>query len=185
MDWWSSFISQAGEWWGVSQPVFALLVVLGFFGVGLVCCILPVVPGPVIVLAGMLIHKLWVPEASASWWVIGVSAVFVSISFLLDYVLALAGAKKFGAARLGGIGAIVGGFIGIIIPPFLLWLIIGPFVGALIGELIHGKNLQEASRVGWGSFLGTIAAYVAKLTICFLVIGLFMVNVLFSSLSNI
>ncbi|MDP6736546.1 MAG: DUF456 family protein, partial [Nitrospinaceae bacterium] len=102
-----------------------------------------------------------------------------------DYVLALMGANKFGASRVGGIGAIAGGFIGFFIPPFLLWLIIGPFVGALIGELINGENLQQASRVGWGSFLGTIAAYVSKLTICFLVIGFFMANVLMSYLSNI
>lgn len=183
MDWWSSFISQAGEWWGASQPFIALLVLFTFFGVGLVGCILPVVPGPVIVWCGMVIHKLWVPESSANWWLIIVAGLFVGLTFLLDYILALMGAKKFGASRAGGIGAILGGFIGFLIPPFLVWLIIGPFVGALIGELINGENLQRASRVGWGSFLGTIAAYVSKLTICFLVIGFFMVNVLMSSLS--
>ena len=183
MDWWSSFISQAGEWGGASQPFIALLVLFAFFGVGLVGCILPVVPGPVIVWCGMVIHKLWVPESSANWWLIIVAGLFVGLTFLLDYILALMGARKFGASKAGGFGAILGGFIGFLIPPFLVWLIIGPFVGALIGELINGENLQRASRVGWGSFLGTIAAYVSKLTICFLVIGFFMVNVLMSSLS--
>ncbi|MCZ6674035.1 MAG: DUF456 family protein [Verrucomicrobia bacterium] len=183
MDWWSSFITQAGDWWGASQPILALLVLGSFFMVGLIGCILPIVPGPAIVWAGMVIHKLWVPDSSANWWLILVAGVFVGITFLLDYILALLGAKKFGASRLGGIGALVGGFIGFLIPPFFLWLLIGPFMGALAGELINGENLQRASRVGWGSFLGTIAAYVSKLTICFLIIGFFMVNVLFSSFS--
>ena len=183
MNWWSSFITQAGDWWGASQPVIALVVLLSFFMIGLIGCVLPIVPGPVIVWAGMIIHKLWVPDNSANLWLILLAAVFVGITFLLDYVLALAGAKKFGASRLGGIGAMGGGFIGFLIPPFIVWLIIGPFVGALIGELISGQNLQQASRIGWGSFLGTIAAYVSKLTICFLIIGFFMMNLAISSFS--
>lgn len=183
MDWISSFFSQAGSWWGASQPILAIIVLSGFFMVGLIGCVLPVVPGPAIVWVGMFIHKIWVPDGSANWWVILIAGVFVGITFLLDYVLALMGAKKFGASRLGGIGALLGGFVGFIIPPFFLWLLIGPFVGALIGELINGENLQRASRVGWGSFLGTIAAYVSKLTICFLVIGFFLVNVVVSSFS--
>lgn len=112
MDWWSSFISQAGDWWGTSQPIIAFIVLFLFFGVGLVGCILPIVPGPVIVWSGMVIHKLWVPESSASWWLILVAGVFVGLTFLLDYILALLGAKKFGASRAGAIGAIAGGFIG-------------------------------------------------------------------------
>lgn len=183
MDWWSSFISQSGAWWGASQPVLAIVVLFGFFIAGLIGCILPIFPGPAIVWVGMVIHKLWVPESSAHWGLIFVAGIFVGITFLLDYLFALMGAKKFGASRKGGIGALLGGFIGFFIPPLLLWLIIGPFVGALIGELFDGQTLQRASRVGWGSFLGTIAAYVSKLTICFLIIAAFMVNTVFSSIS--
>ncbi|MDA0346388.1 MAG: DUF456 family protein [Verrucomicrobia bacterium] len=159
--------------------MLALIVLVGFFMTGLIGCILPVVPGPAIVWIGMVIHKIWVPEASAHWMLILIAGVFVGITFLMDYVLTILGAKKFGASRKGAVGALVGGFVGFIIPPFLIWLIIGPFVGALIGELLDGQNLQQASRVGWGSFLGTIAAYVSKLTICFLIIAAFMVNTVF------
>ena len=94
MNWWSSFITQAGDWWGASQPVIALVVLLSFFMIGLIGCVLPIVPGPVIVWAGMIIHKLWVPDNSANLWLILLAAVFVGITFLLDYVLALAGAKN-------------------------------------------------------------------------------------------
>ena len=163
--------------------MLALIVLFGFFITGLICCILPIVPGPVIVLTGIIIHKIWVPESSAHWMLILIAGVFVGITFLLDYVFTILGAKKFGASRKGAVGALVGGFVGFFIPPFLIWLIIGPFVGALIGELLDGQNLQRASRVGWGSFLGTIAAYVSKLTICFLIIAAFMVNTVFSSFS--
>ena len=183
MDWWSSFVTQAGDWWGASQPILALVILFSFFLVGLIGCVLPVVPGPAIVWVGMVIHKIWVPENSANWWLILVAGVFVGITFLLDYILALLGAKKFGASRMGAIGAILGGFVGFIIPPFFLWLLIGPFLGALIGELVNGENLQQASRAGWGGFLGTVAAYVAKLTICFLIIGFFMTNLLVSYIS--
>tara|TARA_Y100000588_G_scaffold108236_2_gene118639 strand:+ start:330 stop:644 length:315 start_codon:yes stop_codon:yes gene_type:complete len=66
--------------------------------------------------------------------------VFVGITFLLDYVLALMGASKFGASRLGRIGALLGGFIGLFIYPIFLWLLIGPFVAALMVKVINGEN---------------------------------------------
>ena len=87
---------------------------------GLIGCILPVVPGPVIVWTGMVIHKIWVPESSAHWTLILVAGVFVGFTSLLDYILTILGAKKFGASRKGAIGALIGGFVGFIIPPFLI-----------------------------------------------------------------
>ncbi len=183
MEWWHTFVSWFLEWWAVSQPWLALGTAMLFFITGLAGCLLPIIPGPLIVWVGMLIHKIWVPEDSVSWWIIFISAIFVGFTFLLDYLLTLAGAKKFGASRAGAIGALLGGFIGLLIPPFIVWVIIGPFIGALAGELITGNNLQKASRVGWGSFLGTLAGFAAKTTICFLIIGFFMINVLFIAFS--
>ena len=94
MDWWSSFITQAGDWWGASQPLLAVMMLFGFFMTGLIGCILPVVPGPVIIWTGMVIHKIWVPESSAHWTLILVAGVFVGFTSLLDYILTILGAKK-------------------------------------------------------------------------------------------
>lgn len=66
MDWIFSFIPQAGEWWGASQPALAFLVLAEFFILELAGCIVPAVPGPAIVWVGMVILKIWVADASAN-----------------------------------------------------------------------------------------------------------------------
>jgi len=81
---------------------------------------------------------------------------------VLDYVVPAAGAKKFGASKFGFWGAVIGMLVGIIFfPP--LGMIIGAFIGAIVGEMIVGKQTYDALKAGWGVFIGVMFGMLLKL----------------------
>ncbi len=141
-----------------------LLIVIGFIVslMGLVGCLLPVLPGPPLSFVALLllsVAKHWEPFSVLFLVVMGVLTVLVT---LMDYVVPAAGAKKFGASKSGVWGSIIGMLIGLIFfPP--LGMFIGAFIGAVVGELASGKEGQSALRAGWGVFFGTVVAMGLKL----------------------
>lgn len=137
-----------------------ILVFLGILG-----AFLPVLPGPPLGFAGLLLlHFTSLAEFSVTFLVVmGVIVLLVSI---LDYLVPILGAKRFGGSRLGVVGCVVGLLLGIFIfPPF--GIIIGPFLGAIIGELINGDDLNKAVKSGFGSFLGYVFGTGIKLALSF------------------
>lgn len=142
-----------------------LLIVLGILClvVGVVGCVVPMVPGPPIAYAGMvLLHFSGIVEFSVAlfvWW-----GLLVFASVLLDYVIPVMGTKYFGGSRYGSWGCIVGTFAGLFMGPF--GIIVGPFLGACIGELIANRTFSEALKSAVGSFLGFLCGTLLKLAIC-------------------
>lgn len=134
----------------------ALFLLTGFAG-----CILPVLPGPPISYAGLLLlHFTERYEFSGRFLVIwGLIVVVVTV---LDYMIPVLGAKKYGASKAGVWGSIIGLIIGLfILPPF--GIILGPFIGAVAGEYMAGKQSNEAFRAGFGSFMGFMGGILLKL----------------------
>ncbi len=137
-----------------------ILVFLGILG-----CFLPVLPGPPLGFAGLLLlHFSSLAQFSVTFLVImGTIAILASI---LDYLVPILGAKRFGGSRLGVVGAVVGLLLGIFFfPP--LGIVIGPFLGAIAGELINGDDLNKAVKSGFGSFLGFVFGTGIKLAVSF------------------
>ncbi len=130
--------------------------------IGIIGCIIPVIPGPPISFIGLLLLQLkQIPPYSARFLAIwAVIAVAVTV---LDYIIPAYGTKKFGGSRYGMWGSIIGLFIGLFLPPF--GIIIGPFAGAVVGEMIKGNEFNKALRSGFGSFLGFIAGTIMKLAV--------------------
>lgn len=129
--------------------------------VGLVGCVLPVIPGPPLSFTGLLLlHFSNYADFSFEFLLMfGCLAVIVTI---LDYVVPIWGTKKFGGSRAGMWGAAIGLVLGLIfLPP--LGIIIGPFAGAVIGEALTGKETAHAFRAGLGSLLGLMMGIGLKL----------------------
>lgn len=136
----------------------AVLILLGIAG-----SVLPVLPGPPLGYAGLLLlHFTSKASFSIRFLVIwGVVTVAVTV---LDYVIPVYGTKYFGGTSRGMWGATIGLVIGIFfLPP--AGMIIGPFVGALIGEMIGGSDNTHAFRAAVGSFLGFLAGTFMKLAL--------------------
>jgi uncharacterized protein YqgC (DUF456 family) len=81
---------------------------------------------------------------------------------VLDYVIPAGGAKKFGASKAGIWGSLFGMPLGLFFfPPW--GILIGGIAGAFLGELIAGKDRNNALRASWGVFIGYVAGTALKL----------------------
>jgi hypothetical protein len=80
---------------------------------------------------------------------------------VMDYIIPLLGAKRYGASKWGVWGSVIGMVVGIFWSPF--GMLIGAFIGAFVAELLAGKKHWEALRAGWGVVMGTLFATVLKL----------------------
>jgi len=140
---------------------------------GVAGAVLPVLPGAALVLAGTVLGA-WIDDFQrVGGWTIGVLVALALLSWALDYIAGLLGAKKAGASKEALIGAGVGtvaglfaGFVGVLVLPF---------VGAAAGEYFARRDHRGAVRVGLATGLGLVVALVAKLAIAFVMIGIFIV----------
>lgn len=150
-----------------SYVLAALLIVIGFAGV-----ILPALPGLPLVFAGMLLAA-WADGFDKLGWVtLTVLGVLTLVSFVVDLLATALGASRVGASRKALLGSVVGTFAGLFFMP--VGLFVGPFAGALLGELWHGRELRQATKVGIGTWLGIVLGVVLKLGLAFAMLGLFL-----------
>lgn len=120
-----------------------VLIVLGAICllIGLLGSVLPVLPGvPLSYLGLWLLH--WTDRASFSWQFLTVWAVVVVVIQVLDYFIPAWGTKKFGGTKWGVWGSTIGLLLGFVIGP--LGIVLGPFVGAVVGELLYFNQHPEA-----------------------------------------
>lgn len=151
-----------------------VLVVIGSLLqlVGLAGCFLPWLAGPPFNFLGLIFLCLAKGWDTFSPAFLIVMAALTLLTMILDYVLPIAGAKKYGSTKRGFWGAFLGMVIGVLfLPPF--GMIIGAFIGAVVGELSAGKKNVEAMRAGWGVFLGVFIALTFKLVVSGIMIFFF------------
>jgi uncharacterized protein len=156
----------------------ALLLVLGLICMigGVLGSFLPVLPGPGLSWLGLLL--LYLTEAvKMNYWILGISLLITIIISILDYVIPAQGTKRFGGSSYGVWGTNIGLIVGVFVPiPF--GFIIGPFAGALAGELIYNsKDHNRAFKAATGSFIGFLASSFMKFVVCVAFFGLFAVVV--------
>ncbi len=141
-----------------------LALALALMGTGVIGTVVPILPGPTLILAGVVGHQFLAPE---HWrlpvaFLVMIGGLYL-LSIIVDHLAGALGGKKFGASRLGIIGGLLGAFAGIFfgIPGIFL----GPLAGALIGELLARQKLGKAVKAGFGTFLGTVLGLAARLTL--------------------
>jgi hypothetical protein len=149
----------------------AVLVIIGLVGT-----VLPALPGLPLVFGGMLLAAWAGGFEQISVFTVVVLGILTALSLAIDFGATALGAKRVGASRMAVVGAVLGTFGGIFFGP--LGLFVGPFMGALTGELLHGRKfnqhgLGQATRVGFGTWMGIVFGVVLKLTLAFAMIGLF------------
>lgn len=131
--------------------------------VGLAGCFLPVIPGPPLSYVGLLVLQLKEQPPFSAKFLIVWAIVIVTVT-ALDYVVPAYGTKKFGGTKYGIWGCTIGLILGFWLGA--MGIILGPFLGALIGELIGGKNSNQAFKAAFGSFVGFLVGTLLKLIVC-------------------
>jgi uncharacterized protein YqgC (DUF456 family) len=159
--------------WNILWYVIAgFVIVAGFVG-----SIMPNLPGIPVMFGGMLLAA-WVGHfQKIPVWVIVVLGVLAGFSVLFDFVAGSYGARRYGASRAAVWGAFLGTIVGLFfgIPGILL----GPFIGAVIGQLASGSAIHHAARVGVGTWIGLLIGTAIKLAVAFMMLGTFVLALLF------
>ena len=143
-----------------------LLIVLGVICLilGLVGCILPMLPGPPVAYGGLiLLHLTNYTQLSTTELI--VCLILVIIVQVLDYIIPMLGTKYTGGGgKWANRGTLIGTLIGMF---FLPWgIIVGPFVGAFIGATKDGADNTQALKSGLGSLIGFLLGTVLKFVVC-------------------
>ena len=137
--------------------VGAVCLLVGFVG-----CVVPVLPG--VACAYAALWTLYPTPYALTNERLLVGGIVAVAAIVLDYVVPALGAKKFNCSKWGVFGCMVGTIVGIFFAPF--GIILGPFLGAVAGELVAGKQASAALRGGFGALLGFIAGVLLKFVAC-------------------
>ncbi len=148
-------------WWLLA----GLIVIAGLAGT-----VIPALPGVPLVFAGLFVSA-WIGHfETIGWFMVGILALLAIVAWAVDFLAGALGAKYLGASSRAFWGATFGAIVGIFFG--LPGIILGPFIGAVLGELSGGSDLRQSGRSGVGAWLGMVVATAAKLGIAFLMIGL-------------
>ncbi|MEO5629764.1 MAG: DUF456 domain-containing protein [Thermomonas sp.] len=151
--------------------IAAALVVIGLIGT-----VLPALPGLPLVFGGMLLAAWAGGFEQVGIPMLVLLGLLTLVSLAVDFWATALGAKRVGASRKAIIGAVLGTFAGLFFGP--IGLLLGPFIGALAGELLHRRSLEktdigDAAKIGIGTWLGILFGVVLKLGLAFAMLGLF------------
>lgn len=126
-----------------------VLLILGIIGT-----FLPVLPGLLLSLCGLLIYKFGGDSNLSMWW-IWIFSILTTISTVLNYVIPAKTNRKYGGTRYGSIGSFVGTILGIFFIPIPFGFLIGMFAGVFFGELLHDfSDKKKAFNSMKGAFIG-------------------------------
>lgn len=148
---------------------FVLSAVLIF--VGLIGTLVPALPGVPLVFAGMLLAAWADHFRHVGTFTLVVLGVLSLLALAIDVVAGLLGAKRVGASPRAIWGAMIGTVVGLFFG--LPGLLFGPFFGAIAGELLVGSELDRAAYVGLGTWAGLLFGTIAKIALCFTMLGVF------------
>jgi uncharacterized protein YqgC (DUF456 family) len=157
----------------VAWVLAGLLMLAGVAG-----AVLPVLPGPLLILLGAVVFRL-VHGPDAGFGLVGfvVLVLLALVSTLVDVLGSAAGAKWFGSTRWGVAGALVGGVVGIFFG--LPGLVVGPLLGVLAFEMAFAKKeLKDAGKSSVGTVVGATAGLAVKLGIALAMVAYFVADVL-------
>jgi uncharacterized protein YqgC (DUF456 family) len=146
--------------------------------VGLAGTLLPGLPGVPLVFAGMWLAAWVGGYAEIGAWTLVVLGVLATLAVALDFVAGLLGARRVAASK----GALWGAAIGTVVGLFfgLPGLLLGPFLGAVVGELRAGSGVTRSTRVGVATWIGLLFGTLAKIALSFTMLGIFVGALLIS-----
>ncbi|MFD1178165.1 DUF456 domain-containing protein [Paenibacillus puldeungensis] len=156
------------------MDVLGWILVIALFAVGMAGAVYPVLPGVLAIYFAFFVYGWFFSFEPFGWFFWVIQTLIVVVLMVADYAVGAWGVKKFGGSKLSvwlsTIGIIIGPFV---IPAF--GLVLGPLIGAMIGELIKGESFSKAFKVGIGSVVGLFSSAVVKIVLQLMMIVLFII----------
>jgi uncharacterized protein YqgC (DUF456 family) len=159
----------------VTIVLWALAVALVL--VGLVGVVVPGVPGTILVFAGLWLAAWADGYTRVGVWSLVAIGIIAAASYTVDFVAGALGVKRLGASTRAMTGAALGTLFGLFFG--LPGLILGPFAGAVLGELSARRDLKQAGRAGVAAWIGFAIGMAVKVGLVFVMIGIFLAALLF------
>jgi uncharacterized protein YqgC (DUF456 family) len=150
----------------VTKAIAAVIVLIGLAGT-----VLPVLPGIAFVFGGLVLAAWADGFVRVGGVTLAILGLLTAAAIAIDFAASAFGARKFGASPRAVIGAGLGALVGIFFG--LPGLLLGPFVGAVVGELSANRELRQAGKAGLGTWIGLLLGSVAKVALAFLMVGVF------------
>lgn len=140
--------------------VLAIILMVG----GIAGCVLPILPGAPLAYAGLLLlHFTGLAHFSTAQMIVWL--IVVVVLQVVDYITPLLGSKYSGGTSFGNRGCVAGTLLGLF---FMPWgIILGPFLGAVAGEMMGGSDFPHAVRAGIGTLIGFLLGTLLKVIVCF------------------
>lgn len=154
-----------------------LLILLSGFClvIGLLGSVVPVLPGVPLSYAGILLLHFTDKYQFSTTFLIAWGIITIAV-MLLDVILPMLSTRKFGGTKAGVRGSLIGTFVGFFLGPW--GIIVGPFFGALAGELLVGKQPRPAIKSALGAFVGFLIGTLSKLIVSGMLLYHFLVTLI-------
>ena len=131
------------------QLISIVLLILGILGT-----FIPVLPGLLLSLCGLLIYKFGT-DATLDMVYIWIFVFLTAVSVVLNYVIPARTNRKYGGTRWGSVGSVIGTLVGMFFIPVPFGFLIGMFLGVFVGELLHdASDKKKAWNSTKGAFIG-------------------------------
>lgn len=145
--------------------IIGWILIVASFVVAYIGTFYPIIPSVVFMVLGYVLYGLFFTFTELSWYFWIIQALFIVLLFSADMAANAFGVKKFGGTKAG----VWGSTIGLIFGPFVIpvaGILIGPFLGAILAELIVTREgLKQAVKSGIGSLIGFLTSSVVKIVI--------------------
>ncbi|WKT75344.1 DUF456 domain-containing protein [Lysinibacillus fusiformis] len=159
------------------MEVVGWILVVACFMISFVGLVYPIIPGVLFLVGGFLLYGLFFSFSELSWWFWIIEILFVVLLFGADTLANAFGIKKFGGSNAGMWGSTIGLLFGPFVIP-VAGILIGPFLGAVIAELIVEKRtFSEAVKSGIGSLVGFLTSTIVKAVIQIVMIIVFFIAI--------
>jgi uncharacterized protein YqgC (DUF456 family) len=147
------------------------ILAVALAGVGVVGIVVPALPGTILIFAGLLLAAWADHFTRVGPLMLTLIGVIGAASYGVDFVATALGAKHLGASKRAMAGAALGTILGLFFG--FAGVVIGPFLGAMAGELTQHRDWKRVGKAGVAAWIGFAVGTAVKVALAFLMIGLF------------
>lgn len=157
--------------------IIAIVIALAVMLAGVVGTFLPALPGLPLIWVAMLGYGFYEGFREMTPAFLVITLLVVAATQVAEHYARAWGAKGYGAGKAGAWGAVIGSIAGLFFMP--IGLVLGPFLGAMIAELIAGRPGEEALKAGVGGLVGVLGSVVVNVIVALSLTLAFILKIVF------